>query len=378
MSVLSPAQQIPGQHKHMRIKELDGLRGIAVLAVILHHYFSWLPITGSPFGWLGVNLFFVLSGFLITSILLQLRDKQHYFSVFYSRRALRIFPPYYIGIAVYLCVSLALGRPGDLETWLSYIFYYSSLLFTAPPIFKVLPETVAFGLGVTWSLSVEEVYYTIWAPIVRFTSQRIFAAILVGMIVAAPVLRFWWQMSHNHPIANFYCQMDGLALGSAVALFIRCRSLAPDRWLQRDKLFDRFAAIFIPLTVAFWALSAKHSLVPLIFNLGVLPANLSFALIVHTMVRHAGGTQLWVRPFRAKWLRSVGKVSYSLYLFHYALLIVSEGIFARLHLPRRVGAVGTDLLALTMSFAVAYGLWYGMESRILRWKDRKVPSPVHP
>ena len=66
----------------MRIRELDGLRGIAVLAVILHHYFSWLPITGAAFGGLGVNLFFVLSGFLITSILLQLRDKEHYFSVF--------------------------------------------------------------------------------------------------------------------------------------------------------------------------------------------------------------------------------------------------------------------------------------------------------
>jgi peptidoglycan/LPS O-acetylase OafA/YrhL len=364
----------------MRIKELDGLRGIAVLAVILHHYFSWLPITGAPFGGLGVNLFFVLSGFLITSILLQLRDKKHYFSVFYSRRALRIFPPYYLGIAVYLCISLALGRPGTLETWLSYIFYYSSLLLTEPPIIHGtifgVPLVVFFGFIVTWSLSVEEVYYTIWAPIVRFTSEKIFATILVGMIVAAPIMRFWWQILHGHAPMNFYCQMDGLAFGSAVAMFIQYRRLAPDRWLPHDKFFDRFAVIFIPLSVAFFALSGKRSLAPLIFNLGVTPANLSFALIIHALVRRADEPQFWVRFFRAKWLRSVGRVSYSLYLFHYALLIVSEDIFARLHLPRRVGAVGTDLLALAMSFAVAYGLWYGMESRILRLKDRVVPSPA--
>lgn len=366
----------------MRIKELDGLRGVAVLAVILHHYFSWLPITGAAFGGLGVNLFFVLSGFLITSILLQLRDKEHYFSVFYSRRALRIFPPYYLGIAVYLGISLALGKPGTWQMWTSYIFYYSSLLIKDPVIINGtmfgVPLPVALGLGVAWSLSVEEVYYTLWAPIVRFTSQKIFVAILAGMIVASALIRFWWQILHGHSIMNFYCQMDGLAFGSAVALFIGFRRLDPQRWLSRDKLFDLLAAVFIPFTVIFWALSVKQNLSPLIFNLGVLPANFSFALIVHTLVRHAEGKQLWVRVFRAKWLTSIGKVSYSLYLFHNPLLIVSQDVFAQLHLPRRVGVLGIDFLALVMSFAVAYGLWYGMESRILQWKDRIVPSPAHP
>src|SRR5579862_1986494 len=111
----------------VRIKELDGLRGIAVLAVIDLHYLGWLPIAGSAYGWLGVDLFFVLSGFLITSILVGLRGKEHYFKVFYSRRALRIFPPYFLGLLVYLGVSFALGMPGTFRLWSQYVFYYTSL-----------------------------------------------------------------------------------------------------------------------------------------------------------------------------------------------------------------------------------------------------------
>src|SRR5271154_4171899 len=119
----------------MRIKELDGLRGIAVLAVVGTHYFAWIPTPAVThghagvnlffilfrfvigvfrLGWLGVDLFFILSGFLITSILMDLRDKEHYFRVFYARRALRIFPPYYLGILVYLLFSFARGLHG---TW---------------------------------------------------------------------------------------------------------------------------------------------------------------------------------------------------------------------------------------------------------------------
>ena len=71
-------------------------------------------------------------------------------------------------------------------------------------------------------------------------------------------------------------------------------------------------------------------------------------------------------------------VSYSLYLFHYPMSILSKDLVANLHLSRRADAVSSTLLGIAMSFAVAYGLWYGMESRILRWKDRKVPNPAHP
>ena len=362
----------------MRIKELDGLRGIAVLVVINHHYMSWLPATGAWYGWLGVDLFFVLSGFLITSILLDLRESEHYFKIFYSRRALRIFPPYFLGIFVYLAISFAVGKPGTVELWLQYIFYYVSLLIHLPFVHLLgktaaVPMVVSFGLGIMWSLSVEEIYYTIWAPVVRFTTEKHLWTILIAIIALAPFLR-WQLISNNLGITNFYCRMDGLAFGSALALVVLNRRLSPQAWLKTDRWFDGLILILGPLTVAYWLAAKPHVLGPVA---GVTLADLSFALLIYALIRRAGGSQFWVRMFRAKWLRSVGMVSYSLYLFHYALLIISENLVGRLHLSRRVDAVGVVLFALLMTFAASYGLWYGVECRILRWRDRKVPSPAH-
>lgn len=360
----------------MRIKELDGLRGVAVLAVIDCHYLAWLPVAGSAYGGLGVDLFFLLSGFLISSILLELRESEHYFKVFYSRRALRIFPPYYLGLFVYISVSFALGMPGTFRIWSRYIFYYVSLLSHPVSLYGTrqgVPLTVSLGLGVLWSLSVEEIYYIIWAPVVRFTKEKQLTAILVAMIVMAPLLR-WRLLAEHLSIGTFYGRMDGLAYGSLIALLIRHRRLSPLVWLRADRLFDALTVVMMPLSVGYWVVFKDNALVS---AAGITFANVSFALITYALIRHAGGNQLWVRIFRARWLRSIGMVSYSLYLFHYPLGVVSSELVARLHLPRRVDAVGGVLLGLALSFAVAYGLWYGMESRILRWKDRKVPSPAH-
>ena len=366
----------------MRIKELDGLRGIAVLAVLDCHYFPWLPITGSAYGWLGVNLFFVLSGFLITSILLGLREEERYFAIFYSRRALRIFPPYYLGLAVYFVISVCLGMPGTFKLWAPFVFYYISLYIHNPfPLHETrfgVPVLVCYGLTVLWSLSVEEIYYTIWAPVIRFTKEKVLTAVLVFMMVVAPALRWWLHTAHGYEIFTFFCQMDGLAYGSLIALIVRHRHVSPGTWLRSDRLFDLLAIVVAPCAAVFWLITGGSPDKRIVTSFGLVLANVSFALITYALIRHAGGNQPWVRVFRAKGLRSIGMVSYSLYLFHYPLAIVSEDVVARLHLSRRANAASDALLGLALSFAVAYALWYGMESRILRWKDRLVPTTARP
>ncbi len=365
-----------------RIWELDGLRGIAVLAVINCHYMGWFPEIGSGYGWLGVDLFFVLSGFLISSILLELRDKERYFTVFYSRRALRIFPPYFLGLFVYLGVSAVFGMLGTVGMWSSYIFYYVSLFIRnpLPPIGNPsgLPMEVAFGMTVLWSLSVEEIYYTVWAPLVRFAKEGQFTAVLFGMIITAPVLRWYLHSPDQYELFTFYCRMDGLAYGSMVALLIRHRKLAPAKWIRFDRVFNWLTVILIPLSILFWLISKGILHEAAVSDIGISLADISFALITHAMVRNAGSDRFWIRIFRVKWLRSIGMVSYSLYLFHYPLLILSKEAIAKMHFARRTGAISEVILGLALSFSVAYGLWYGMESRILRWKDRTFLSPAHP
>lgn len=372
---------IRGQQNTMRIKELDGLRGIAVLAVIDRHYMSWMPKLGAPYGWLGVDLFFVLSGFLITSILLGLRNEERYFAVFYSRRALRIFPPYFVGLAVYLAISFAMGMAGSWKMWLSYLFYYSSLVNAQPALItgvNRVPLAVALGLAVLWSLSVEELYYTVWAPIVRFTGQNVFIAILLAMIVVAPILRWYFHTPEHLEIYTFFCRMDGLAYGSAVALLIRHRRVHSRTWESKDRYIATVALPFIAFSAIFMLATGGSESNLLVCGIGLTLADISFALIVFCLVVQSGSERFFVRIFRAKWLRSVGMVSYSLYLFHYPIYWLSGNMVAASHSPRRVASVLTVIVGLILSFGVAYGLWYGMESRILRWKDRKIPTSHTP
>jgi peptidoglycan/LPS O-acetylase OafA/YrhL len=366
----------------MRIKELDGLRGIAVLAVVSEHYVAWVPWAGAHYGWLGVDLFFVLSGYLITSILLDRRQKERYFTVFYARRALRIFPPYFLGLAFYLVYALARGQAATPGLWLRYVFYYTSLFPGQPPELTLdhpfLPAAVVLGLSVLWSLSVEELYYTIWAPVVRWTSPRGFAMVLAMMIVAAPLLRWALHSPDHAELYTFYCRMDALAYGSGVALLLFERRRNPAKWQRADALFDRLGLLVLPIAAIFWIVTAGDRAGIWVATVGLVLADLSFAIAVHALLRRAGGDQFWVRPFRAGWLQSVGMVSYSLYLFHYPLRYVAMEIASALSLPPMEALAFALLLGLIFSFAVAYGLWYGMESGILRWKDRRVPSSSHP
>jgi peptidoglycan/LPS O-acetylase OafA/YrhL len=147
--------------------------------------------------------------------------------------------------------------------------------------------------------------------------------------------------------------------------------------VRADRIFDWATFILVPLSAIFWVALKVRLNTPLA-AVGITFADVSFSLVVYALIRHSGSNLFWVRVFRTEWLRSIGKVSYSLYLFHAAILLACMHLVLRLHFPGRVNlSAAAALLAFILSLGVAYGLWYGMESRILRWKDRKVPSPAH-
>ncbi len=343
------------------IPELQGLRGLAVLAVVIYHCHARLEGTwiyyASLWGWAGVNLFFVLSGFLITSILIEARGKPHYFRNFYARRALRIWPVYFLLLAV--CYAVPEWFLGDTlanqthwKTLVAYALFLQNLRHTA------LPGT----LGPTWSLAIEEQYYLVWAPVIFLSSLRfwgvrwrwVLPGLLVSMVVTSPLVRFL----HPHWITSTHTliHLDGIALGSLLALGLYSLNLARRVWLGMG----------LSLAVVGFALAATWA-----GGTSFLDSALAFAFagVVMAAVAGTGNRMGW--PLRRGPLAYYGKISYGLYMVHILVFVYFGNFDARLSDGNAVQVLNNlaiVALRLGSSTAVATVLWYGFESQILKLK----------
>ena len=218
----SPKQRVNPvslSRKSAHIPELDGVRGVAVILVLLLHGFAWtmetekwtglarwVELATRP-GWMGVDLFFVLSGFLITGILLDSAGKPRYFRNFYARRALRILPLYY---AILILIAICYRGAHD------YVFLSAFYLSNMAPIFGV-----AVYYGPLWSLSVEEHFYLLWPWLISRLKTRHIWVLAAGICVIEPVFR-GIAFFHGWDVATYsWFRFDGLAAGALLALFIR-------------------------------------------------------------------------------------------------------------------------------------------------------------
>lgn len=300
------------------VLELDGLRGIAILVVCIFH-FSFvmgscqLPLAHSFqnivwIGWCGVDLFFALSGFLITGILLDTRHSATYFRTFYVRRALRIFPLYFAFLAIMLgLVHHLLWRhryPGITTWW--YLVYLQNWK----------PNHTAGDLHVDhlWSLAIEEQFYMVW-PLFLWLTPRKWIAPLTLLIGATAMVLRWYIAPGEFMYRGTLTRMDGLALGALVAIVVRTPSLR--RALRRGFPF----ALAISAGSAFTAFAAEGNFrwdrpVQIYGATGL--ASL-FALLVFWCVEFRPSS------LRNKFLRSFAKYAYAIYVFHSPLnQILSE------------------------------------------------------
>jgi peptidoglycan/LPS O-acetylase OafA/YrhL len=335
------------------IPELQGLRGLAVLSVVIYHCHPRLEGTwihyASLWGWAGVNLFFVLSGFLITSILLEARGKPRYFRNFYARRALRIWPvyvlvlvvvylnaPWFIGPTIFVAIKTA--------PWLAYIFFVQNLFhLTLPP-----------ALGPTWSLAIEEQYYFLWAPLVRFLRWPwALATLLTAALVASPLLRMshWSWITPTHTLTH----LDGIALGSLLALGLHTLALSRRVWL-----WIGLAA----MPVGLWAAATVAGGTAFLDSaLAVAFAGALLAAIAGTGARNPLCAALRRGP-----LAFYGRISYGLYMTHIAVFIYFGWFDARMDRYGTAGNLAVVVFRLLACTAVATALWYGFESQILKLK----------
>ncbi|MGH9520852.1 MAG: acyltransferase family protein [Terriglobales bacterium] len=321
-----------------RIPQLDGVRALAILAVFVHHALHVKLL------WSGVDLFFILSGFLITNVLLE--AKHHslggYFAHFYSRRVRRILAPYLLTLLV---ASLFVGL-----AWTRHWYFY--LLFTnfLRPLHIALP--VAFEP--LWSLAVEEQFYLLWPLAVYFLSERHLRRLCLALILAAPVLRGLFHFSAIWPIFMLTpFRMDLLAAGGLLCLVWREK---PERFARRGPGLAAAFLCFGLVTLAVlgrlhitWTGNTRAG------NVLIYEATLSICLgfLLYALSGWRVGWLCWPP------LRYIGKISYTMYLVHLGILNLLE---PRLH--------GLALAAVALAITVAYASvsWFLMERRLLQHK----------
>jgi peptidoglycan/LPS O-acetylase OafA/YrhL len=335
------------------IPELQGLRGLAVLSVVFYHCHPRLVGTwvhyASLWGWAGVNLFFVLSGFLITSILLEARNKERYFRNFYGRRALRIWPVYVLVlVVVYLSAPWFIGptitQAVKSAPWLAYIFFVQNLFHLAIPP----------AIGPTWSLAIEEQYYLLWAPIVRFLrNPLVLAAVLSAALIASPVFRL--ANLHWMTLTNTLIHLDGIALGSLLALALYTLALSRRVWLYLGLAGSVFG-FFATATIAGGTAFLDSALA------------LGFAGIVLVAIASTGARNPLNTALRRGPLAFYGRISYGLYMIHIMIFIYFGWFDARMDRYGIPGNLAVVAFRLAASTAAATLLWYAFESQILKLK----------
>ncbi|MBL8732268.1 MAG: acyltransferase [Planctomycetes bacterium] len=372
-----------------RLDALDGVRGLAILAVLVMHaafYVSQILIPLAVdrgfeataavrgiaesymrvgvLGWCGVDVFFVLSGFLITGILVRTKGSPHYFRNFYARRALRIFPLYYVVIALLLFVLARMPlADGEIP---AHLFYYQNLwyAFSGHPAADV-------ARSVTWSLAIEEQFYLVWPALVLLVSRRGLRAACVMVVLGAVAARFASLQAgvvQTHFVT--WCRLDALAAGALLAVVP-----LPPRWLGVAATLGGAGGL-----VAELALTGQSMPETMMMQRYGLIAALALAVGVLVLARHDG---VFARACGFGPLRSLGRYSYCVYLVHIPVselltrqarqheltAVLAEPLLRWPALILLVIAVFTAL-SLVLAWAVGWLSWRLFESPVLRWKDR--------
>jgi peptidoglycan/LPS O-acetylase OafA/YrhL len=346
-----------------RFPALDGLRGIAVIAVFCTHagpqdsasLFMQPLVWLARLGWTGVDLFFVLSGFLITGILVANRKSENYFRAFYWHRALRIFPLYFLLLTLVATTSVIApdiyrsSLYGDGPVW-PYWTFMSNLR----PLLDM--AFISFLLP-TWSLAVEEQFYIAWSIIARFLSATSVAAVALLLLCVSIAMRFWMlaQPAANAGVIFYFTptHLDGLCVGAVIRI-------AYDRGSYRELLLSiarrwwvpsLFLGVILSLDRVYGAPNLSNWYQPVMMHIGFpVIAWLFGALLLHGIMIDG-----WVRSFTSiRILRGFGKYSYCIYLYQNTVLFALSSLFPWLASTLGVGCY------LVFEAIVIY--WFGKMS----------------
>jgi peptidoglycan/LPS O-acetylase OafA/YrhL len=393
---MGSSSRAPSALSGARIPELDGLRGLAILLVLVWHYAVTLlnpsqnPLVASvkqglSLTWSGVDLFFVLSGFLIGGILLDNRGSPNYFRAFYVRRACRILPPYYALLALALLgIAIARAGGGGSVAWMFErpLPLWSYATFTQN---FVMARANTFGpdsLGITWSLAIEEQFYLFLPLLVRRVPLRRLPYVLVLFILAAPLIRVAFYELHANGSFPGYVMMparaDSLLLGVLAAYLMRKERL-------RRSVAENLPGLYAIVVLLFGGAAILSRRGP-----GVGPgtsyemsyvghswlALLYLALLILAVTESRGPVSALTR---SGMLRRLGQISYGVYLIHQLVSGMAHGlILSQRPKLENVADAAVTAFALTATLGLAVLSWRYFESPIFLWGHGfKYDEPRH-
>lgn len=370
---------------------LDGVRGLAIMMVFLVHFKfrTW----GNPIdafvdavlraGWMWVDLFFVLSGFLITGILIESKSKAQYYRTFYVRRLLRLFPVYYLTLAVLFLVLPRVLQPPPAELvalvphqgwyWLYAVNVFQALTFGEMSYFSTLH---------LWSLSLEEQFYIAWPFVVRLTTPTTLLRTCGVMMGAALAVRLGIVASGGNTWAAYAlmpARMDALAVGASVAVL--ARDPRGSAWLRRWWRPVGSVALAGIIAIIAWK-RQYHEDDFVVLSIGYTLNAAMFGAFLTAILDN--GSLPAFRLFHWRWLQWIGKVSYSAYVYHLLLQLAVDPV--KEYFRKLPPVLGTQLpadavwitLMTCFTLLVAWISYRWFELPFLALKDRLAPSVAAP
>ena len=368
--------QNPGGFPH--VPALDGIRGLAILLVLFHHLFVSNTQTGALLtdlfsrlhasSWIGVNIFFALSGFLITGILVDTVHLPDFFKKFYARRSLRIFPLYYAALFIIFALTIPLGLHWNGWQYF-YLTYSANLAVTKTDPLQLGP----FNINHFWSLCVEEQFYILW-PFLVYKVRNIRKLISLTLILSVVILclRTWFVLRRAHfgtiymPYSPTYSCADNLLLGCSLSLLIRTN--------MREKvlrLAPRVFSVTALIVVGFFIANRGLEWQSAIFlpTIGFSVIALMSTSLVACALRARSLTQ---RFFESPTLRFFGKYSYGIYVFHYSLdnvFTTPIRVYLREHLhSKSLAVLGAAIVVFALTIPLALLSYHLFEVHFLKLK----------
>lgn len=345
-----------------KILALDGIRGFAVMLVIFFHCFGYTKF--SYFGWMGVDLFFVLSGFLITGILIDVKNKRDYYKNFFGKRFLRIFPLYYLILFVITFFSFFSFANANFKFLTPNIFYWLYLQnWQVTFLGKFSTENPI--LGHFWSLAVEEQFYIFWPFIIKNLNIKSLIITIISFILLAILIRiFLFENNNIGYYVNTFARFDSLCIGSLIAVLIRFRRQV----LYKYTVFVTIiSGLFIICNAIFNGPFFSH---PVMGKLG-------FTLVAFfwgTILLYAISSKtIFSKIFSLKLFTFFGKYSYGMYVYHaivYILLIdvVNNFITSINILPANLISVVSSFCIVLISVLISILSFHLFESNFLKFK----------